>query len=195
MVVCSAYVSSFFLGFNALCGRLLFFHFSFNLEKSIIYSFINQCSCWICGVYFSFASSFARLIDARINDLLFNSRSKGTQLEKYRLFESCNRSCDCWRILGKFLIESKTAIQLLNSTVYPGKRISTGGDYPFANLFTDPAMMLTPFQAPKAMNECEISCFNHFGVLFILYYPYLYYVVKKKEEVQLLEMRYLLSCS
>jgi len=83
-------------------------------------------------------------------------------------------------VLGVFLVESKDAIKLLNDTVYPGKRISTGGDYPFANLFTDPAMMLTPFQAPKALNECEISCFNHFGVLFILYYPYLYYVVKKK---------------
>ncbi|WP_276931678.1 DUF7657 domain-containing protein [Dubosiella newyorkensis] len=83
-------------------------------------------------------------------------------------------------ILGKFLIESKTAIQLLNSTVYPGKRISTGGNYPIANLFSDPAMMLTPFQTPKASNECEISCFNHLGMLFILYYPYLWYVIKKK---------------
>lgn len=83
-------------------------------------------------------------------------------------------------VLGIFLIESKDAIKLLNDTVYPGKRISTGGDYPFANLFTDPAMMLTPFQIPNARNECEISCFNHFGLLFILYFPYLYYVVKKK---------------
>ena len=83
-------------------------------------------------------------------------------------------------VLGVFIVGTKDAIKLFNDTVYPGKRISTGGDYPFANLFTDPAMMLTPFQAPKALNECEISCFNHFGVLFILYYPYLYYVVKKK---------------
>ena len=84
-------------------------------------------------------------------------------------------------VLGQFLIQAKDAIGLLNNTVYPGKRISVGGDYFLANLFTDPTMILNPFVAPSRLNQCEISCFNHFGILFMIYYPYLWYINKKTE--------------
>lgn len=85
-------------------------------------------------------------------------------------------------VLGQFLIQSKDAISLLNNTVYPGKRISVGGNYLWANLFTDPTMILTPFAAPSRLNQCEVSCFNHYGILFMIYYPYLWYINKKQNK-------------
>lgn len=85
-------------------------------------------------------------------------------------------------VLGQFLIQSKDAISLLNNTVYPGKRISVGGNYIMANLFTDPTMILSPFMAPARLNQCEISTFNHFGILFMIYYPYLWYINKMQNK-------------
>lgn len=85
-------------------------------------------------------------------------------------------------VLGQFLIQSKDAITLLNNTVYPGKRVSVGGDHLFANLFMDPTMILNTFTAPARLNQCEISCFNHFGILFMIYYPYLWYINKMQNK-------------
>lgn len=87
-------------------------------------------------------------------------------------------------VIGQFLIQSKDAITLLNNTVYPGKRVSVGGDYLFANLFMDPTMILNTFTAPARLNQCEISCFNHFGILFMIYYPYLWYINKMQNKSQ-----------
>ncbi|MDD8048042.1 MAG: hypothetical protein PHH04_00435 [Thomasclavelia sp.] len=71
------------------------------------------------------------------------------------------------------------AVKLLNNTAYPGHRVSLGGDFSFNILFTDITNFLTPYKELTYMNNCEMSSFIHFGVFFLLYYPYIYYKNKK----------------
>lgn len=82
-------------------------------------------------------------------------------------------------ILGIFLIESREAIQLLNNTVYPGHRVSIGGDQGLEVLFTDPSVALTPFLTPGRQNACEISDFNQLGIFFLFVYFYFLWLKKK----------------
>lgn len=83
-------------------------------------------------------------------------------------------------VLGQFLLSAKDQIDLLYNTVYPGARISTGGDSSFADLFTDINMALTPFITPEGTNQCEMSTFNHLGPFFLFLYPILFYNNKRK---------------
>ena len=84
-------------------------------------------------------------------------------------------------VIGNFLLSSKEAISLLNNTVYPGHRVSTGGNYGFNVLFTNPSVGLTPFYSPANSNECEISSFNQLGVFCILTFPVLLYARRKSK--------------
>lgn len=85
-------------------------------------------------------------------------------------------------VLGAFLISSKENINLLYSTVYPGKRISTGGEFNFSDLFTDLTNIKIPFKPSIVLNNSEVSTFNHLGVLFLLYFPFLYYKMQKNKD-------------
>lgn len=76
-------------------------------------------------------------------------------------------------VLGIFFVESHEAISLLNNTVYPGHRVSLGGTYGIHSLFTNPSVALTPFLDPTDSNACEMSTFNHLGVLCFITFPYL----------------------
>jgi hypothetical protein len=84
-------------------------------------------------------------------------------------------------ILGHFILNARDAIQILSDTVYPGKRVSTGGDQKFSVLFTDLNMLFTPFKSPAYSNPCEMSTFSHVGVLCMLLMPYMYCAHRKKE--------------
>ena len=82
-------------------------------------------------------------------------------------------------ILGRYIILEYQEIVKLSGTVYPGKRISLGGNYSFLSLFENINVLFTPFMSPSISNECELSDFNHFGILCFILYPYLLYVSKK----------------
>ena len=79
-------------------------------------------------------------------------------------------------VLGSFVWFAKDEIKLLYSTVYPGKRVCLGGNYSFKDLFTNINMIFTPIKSPSQLNACEISTFNHVGILALLLFPYLLYV-------------------
>lgn len=82
-------------------------------------------------------------------------------------------------ILGRYAIGSIDEITLLNSTVYPGNRISVGGDTTFDMLFFNIANLMTPYKDINILNNCEISSFFHLGILFVLYFPFIVYKWKK----------------
>lgn len=84
-------------------------------------------------------------------------------------------------VLGSFVWLAKDEIKLLYSTVYPGKRVCVGGNYTFKDLFTNINMVFTPIQSPSQLNACEISTFNHAGILALLLFPYLLYVKRKNK--------------
>ncbi|MFH0938418.1 MAG: hypothetical protein V1899_03950 [Planctomycetota bacterium] len=63
-------------------------------------------------------------------------------------------------LLGAFVWSSQAAIATMSNTVYPGKRISTGGDYDFVALFKGFYNLLTMLRTPPCFaNSCEASSF------------------------------------
>lgn len=82
-------------------------------------------------------------------------------------------------ILGRYAFGSLEEIILLNSTVYPGNRISTGGGATLEMFFFDITNLLTPYKDINILNNCEISRFFHLGMLFLLYFPFMLYKWKK----------------
>lgn len=82
-------------------------------------------------------------------------------------------------ILGRYAFSSLEEITLLNSTVYPGNRISTGGGATLEMFFFDITNLLTPYKDINILNNCEISRFFHLGMLFVLYFPFMLYKWKK----------------
>ncbi|MFI3214973.1 MAG: hypothetical protein R3Y24_16825 [Eubacteriales bacterium] len=89
-------------------------------------------------------------------------------------------------LLVGVVITSYEAIELLNSTVYPGARIETGGNGTLSNLFSDLTCFVTPFKDTNVWNNCEISTFNHLGVLVLISYPYLYWKRTKESSKDLI---------
>ncbi len=82
-------------------------------------------------------------------------------------------------IIGIFYLESSEAIKLLGNTVYPGHRISIGGNFSFNVLFPNPSVALTPFKNPELLNASEISTFNQLGFACILTFPYLWLLKRR----------------
>lgn len=82
-------------------------------------------------------------------------------------------------VLIRYGIGSLDQIKLLNSTVYPGHRVSTGGGASLDILFFDLTNLLTPYKSINYANNCEISRFFHLGILFVLYFPFILYRWKK----------------
>lgn len=85
-------------------------------------------------------------------------------------------------LLGWFLYNSWDQLQLLYGTVYPGARVSLGGDRKLSSLFTDLSNIISPYRDVTYLNNCEISEFYHLGVLYILYFPYIIYKWKYNKE-------------
>lgn len=83
-------------------------------------------------------------------------------------------------IVGHFVLQASDAIKALSNTVYPGKRVVTGGNFNLESLFQNLNLAVTPYETPQINNECELSNFNHLGVLCLLLYPYTFYVRRKK---------------
>ncbi len=90
----------------------------------------------------------------------------------------------CCLILGNFILESKDALNILNNTVYPGHRISVGGDGKITTLILNPGLIFSPIVQPEYLNECEISSYYHFNLLFLAYFPYLWLKVRKSASLR-----------
>ena len=86
-------------------------------------------------------------------------------------------------VLGYFVFTSIDDLKLFMNTVYPGSRISVGGDGNFKNLFTDLTTLFLPYKAITYLNNCEASTFLHFGPFFMLLYFKILKNVKEKEEI------------
>ena len=86
-------------------------------------------------------------------------------------------------ILGYTLYDSKEAFKILNNTVYPGKRILTGGGSSIFSLFMNPINIFLPFKDSNVLNNCEVSEFIFLTVPFlIIFFPLIKGLKKKKED-------------
>lgn len=88
-------------------------------------------------------------------------------------------------ILIYFVIVSKADISLLMNTVYPGARISAGGEYTLADLFPDLSSLFLPYFPITYSNSCEAATYIHFAPLFILIFPLIYGYLKRRNSPEL----------
>ncbi|MHB9782239.1 DUF7657 domain-containing protein [Streptococcus sp. 10F2] len=84
-------------------------------------------------------------------------------------------------IIGVSLWDSKEALSLTLNTVYPGSRISVGGEGEIAQLVEFLQNVLLPFRIPKHDNQVELSTSFQFVPFFILTIPF---IVKKYKIVE-----------
>lgn len=85
-------------------------------------------------------------------------------------------------VLGVTLYGMRDALKLTMNTVYPGNRVSVGGYGRVYQMFTNVAAPLAIYQDPDLLNCSEFAQFNHFGLGCLLFFPILWYFLKKKRD-------------
>lgn len=85
-------------------------------------------------------------------------------------------------VLVPTLLSAKDALMMANDTVYPGDRVVHGATGAPWMLFINPVSLLQTYTDPDLLNNSEISSFTQFGVACCLYYPYLFYWLRKKKD-------------
>lgn len=85
-------------------------------------------------------------------------------------------------VLIYFLVKSADGLELLTSTVYPGKRISLGGGSTLADLFTNLSSAFMPYKDVIKGNNSESAKYIHFAPLFIVLFPYMYVKLRKYKD-------------
>ncbi len=120
---------------------------------------------WQVSLGYLFAAIFAGLF---IRDKLYLSFKP---LRLYKVICLTGAILLAGALVSSFLITCLPDLRLMSNTVYPGKRISTGGDYPFALLFKGMYNLETIYSAPQALiNQCEAASFYYLfpAVLFAI---------------------------
>ena len=74
-------------------------------------------------------------------------------------------------VLVYFLVRSADGLNLLSNTVYPGKRVSLGGNYKLVNLFTSLSSAFMPYKDVIKGNNSESATYIHFAPLFVVLFP------------------------
>ena len=88
-------------------------------------------------------------------------------------------------ILIYFFLISRNDLALLLNTVYPGRRVSTGGTWPISALFTDISSLLLPYKDVIYSNNSEVSTYIQFAPFFLALMPKFFLCLKKKERSNL----------
>ncbi len=83
-------------------------------------------------------------------------------------------------ILFRFFYLSLDDFDLLLNTVYPGRRVSTGGIWSVSALFTDISSFFLPYKDITYANNCEVSTYLHFAPFFLLMMPRINIYLKEK---------------
>ena len=83
-------------------------------------------------------------------------------------------------ILGRFLLLSREDLALLLNTVYPGRRVTLGGNWRIADLFPNFSSLFLPYKDVTYANNCEVSTAIHFAPFFLLLSPRLFARMKKE---------------
>lgn len=85
-------------------------------------------------------------------------------------------------VMSYFLITSINDLKLLLHTVYPGSRVSVGNDSVFVDMFTDLTTIFLPYKTINYSNNCEASTFIHLAPFFLMIYPIIIKIIKKKKD-------------
>jgi hypothetical protein len=83
-------------------------------------------------------------------------------LYRYRLLALLGAAALAGAIIGAFLYACLPDLKVMSATVYPGQRVSLGGDYSFALLFEGMYNLITIYSAPQALlNQTEAASFYY----------------------------------
>ena len=86
-------------------------------------------------------------------------------------------------LVGYFVYTNIDELLISLNTVYPGKRVVTGGDGSIIDLFTDLTTIFLPYRETiPYSNFSEVSTYLHFGMFFVLLSPVLIKELKKKKD-------------
>lgn len=103
--------------------------------------------------------------------LIFGDFREKIQIKKSDiLIAGCTITFIILMLVHLYLI-IKDALPLMNHTVYPGKRISTGGDGPVYGSFDYLLNIILPFKGVSLDNPCELSSFYNFLPAVLLVMP------------------------
>ncbi len=83
-------------------------------------------------------------------------------------------------VLGYFLLTYREDLHMILNTVYPGKRVSVGGDKGLYDLFTELRSLFLPYKDSNLSNNSEIASYFHFAPLFLLLFPRISACLRKK---------------
>ncbi|HTG18177.1 MAG TPA: hypothetical protein VK747_23220 [Blastocatellia bacterium] len=112
---------------------------------------------WQVSVAYLFLFIFAGLL---IRDKLYLSFKP---ISKYRLLSLAVALLLAGGLTLSFLLTCLPDLKVMSNTVYPGRRVSAGGDYSFAMLFKGMYNLVTIYTVqPKMGNESEASSFYYF---------------------------------
>ena len=156
-----------------------------NIRVKLLTTFLLPCSIigYVLALFPSCQIPLGLLSILLIIGFLIRDKEKITFNKKdwyYLLFIILLVLC----VLGYFVFTSIDDLKLFMNTVYPGSRVSVGGDGNFKSLFTDLTTLFLPYKAITYLNNCEASTFLHFGPLFMcLYFKILNNVKEKKESI------------
>ena len=95
-------------------------------------------------------------------------------------------------VLGSFAIKSMDDFPRAFNTVYPGKRVSTGGTRGIDALFPDLSSLFLPYRESTYLNNCEVSCFIQFAPFLVLFSPRIMPYLKQKGDQDLIVGKVLL---
>lgn len=95
-------------------------------------------------------------------------------------------------VLGSFALKSIDDFPRVFNTVYPGKRVSTGGTWHVDALFPDLTTLFLPYRNSTYLNNCEVSCFIQFAPFLMLLSPKIMPYLKGKGDRNLIVGRVLL---
>lgn len=82
--------------------------------------------------------------------------------------------------LGTYILKYWEDLQMEMNTVYPGKRISIGGENVLYDLFTDLSSMFLPYKDTNVGNNSEVATYIHFAPIFLLLFPRISRFLQKK---------------
>ncbi len=85
-------------------------------------------------------------------------------------------------ILLPFVLSSLEDLSLLMNTVYPGRRVSLGGDHSLKSLFPNLNTIFFPYLDTNYANNCEASCYVHFAPFFVALSPRMLLFLRKRRD-------------
>lgn len=94
-------------------------------------------------------------------------------------------------IVAYSLWSSLDAIELILNTVYPGSRISVGGEISFSQISEFLVNLLLPFKVPNFSNQVELSSAIHFAPLCLFLVPFT--LSKKQIKKELVGILFLIA--